>query len=277
MKDINLYKPLAEKAKKDNLEVPAAHPDVFNITEETFNIYSSLYLEQKGFTEELKDKPGGKICNDCKSFFLAEENKKKIDKYKDVKFGNELERYFSSYIVALLNRLLCTKGNSARVRSERADKDNFHMPDFKIIRIQDEKVIAFFEFKSIFRPYVLISEMVDSSYKCYSHSLTLDDGSEDERQKLQKQKTLVEEEIGLDKVDYIYWYEMPCIKGVFWKEAQSVYTEMEGKEIYIRKEAEGDYSKSGRKISTTGKVYLSLVRMNPLTELITKYYNLAKF
>ncbi len=128
------------------------------------------------------------------------------------------------------------------------------MPDFKIS--SNGKDVLYFEFKVIFRPFITISRKVNSSFECYSHSLTLDAG-----EKLKKQKEEVTK-VGTDKVFYVYWYDLPCVKGVFWTTATKVYAFWDDQTEYSRKIVRGDFSSWGNKVGTTSKIYLPLCSMD---------------
>jgi len=271
---VNLYKHLIKKAKELGISAPASHPMLFNVTEETSKHYQALYLNQRGSTGKLLGRPGKELCKNCFSFHINE--LKEIDKKGDLNFGKKLEECFQQYVQEMLNHLLKIKGYSdISVRCERADTGNYHMPDFRLVRENDGKILAYFEFKSIFRPFLSISKKVDSNYKCYSHSLTLDIGSNEEKQKLKEQRVLVEGVLAANIVDYVYWYDIPCVKGVFSISSSSVYNLMDTQQIYTRKETDGDYNDKGTKVGSIDKIYIPLVQMNDIKNLLIKYITLA--
>ncbi|MEB9909172.1 hypothetical protein P4K91_28265 [Bacillus anthracis] len=273
--ETKLYKRLIEFAQEVTTNVPAAHPDSFIITDKTIKNYQNLYTNQRGNVNQLKSKPGGVLCSKCDSFYMSVG--KKIDKNGDLGLGSELEKCFQKYVQTTLNDILAFNESSVRVRCERADKTNLHMPDFKLVREGDEVDLAYFEFKCIFRPFIKIANRVNVNYRCYSNSLTLDIGSKREKQKLKEQRELVEGDLKAYKVDYVYWYDIPCIKGVFYMSADRVYHHMDTQQVYVRKEAKGDFNKKGNKVGSDEKIYLPLTEMSNIKNLIDKYLDLALY
>ena len=233
-----------------------------------WNSYKELYLDQLTSFKNgnpAKRRPNDKVCEACYKFFL--ENLKKIKKAADVKLGKGLEACFLDFFNM---ELQIRKTNLKCVPADVYDAqqpDYMHMPDFKII---DANGVAhvYLEFKAIFRPYLLIPEKVRADYECYSHSQTLDISN---GKKLENQKKLVEQ-IGVDKVVYVYWYDIPCIKGIFWLPASRVYELWANGDTprYKRKTVKGDLDGEGQVRGSIHKLYLPLLEMNDFDSLFAR-------
>ncbi|WP_152594771.1 hypothetical protein [Massilia sp. BSC265] len=238
--------------------VPAKHSRLFRKAPETEGFYKTLYLDQievfnLGFA--AKRRPGGKICRTCANFHLS--TSKNIDKDEDVKVGKKLEDSFEEFFQFVLDK------ECAGATIERADLENMHNPDFLIK--YNKKSIMWMELKVIFRPFINISKKADRSYECYSHSLTLDHGK-----KLNKQKELVaSNNIGENNCIYVYWYDLPCIKGIFWMPSTQVYRHQKSQVDYQRKIVDGDRNKQGGVRGAVNKIYLPLHEMNDFYSILS--------
>lgn len=267
-KSIEYYNNLTDRAKFMNIKSPAAHNTLFCITNNTSTYLNEYFYSQlEPYKEGNLPKPclNDILCKYCKKFHI--ENLKNIDKGKDINFGHDLENCFQKFLEDKLNTR-----EDIKIKCERADTQNLHMPDFKIVRKRDNKVIAYFEFKVIFRPYITITKNVDANYRCYSNSLTLDLSN---GKKLEEQRKHVENDIGVSKAIYIYWYDIPCVKGVFWMPSKRVYEIMDEQVPYDRNYVPGDFNASGRKIGSTKKLYIPLLETRDLRDLLNYYYKLA--
>lgn len=254
---LRIYKVLADRAQALSIQVPAAHGTLFRLGRPSIDYYQELYVDQARSSTPAQRRPGGELCEYCERFHLG--TRKAIDKDKDIVLGNSLEKCFQEFLNEQLN------SGGERYICERADVKDYHMPDFRVVRIRDGAALFYFEFKVIFRPFLKIAQFVNSSYECYSHSLTLDLSN---GQKLQEQRNRVEQEIGVEKVAYVYWYDLPCVKGVFWMPARQVYDLMDEQDAYDRQKAAGDYDAYGRKRGATRKLYLPLLDMSDLPSMI---------
>lgn len=199
-----LYQSLAENALDVAPDIPAAHRALFQIDTQTDEYYRTLYTEQIGVkTGEQKKRPGNETCKYCERFHL--QSLKTIDKDKDIVLGKTLEETFKSFVQRELQKrnfgIICIS----------ADTENLHMPDMKILSVDTGNPVLYFEFKAIFRPFIKISDKVNSKFECYSNSLTLDLSN---GKKLANQRSLVENELGTDNVLYVYWYDLPCVNGM---------------------------------------------------------------
>lgn len=263
--DIELYKLLASRARDMKINVPASHKTLFQPTADTAKYYQELYLDQVKSGSDPRRRPGDATCSYCEKFHLG--NLKNINKNADINLGKDLERCFQEFFEKQLDEC------GVHVTCERADQDNFHMPDFKIVRCRDGRVLGYFEFKVIFRPFIMISKKVNPSFECYSNSLTLDLSN---GMKLLEQRKLVVKDIGVENVEYVYWYDLPCVKGVFWLTAEQVYRIMDNSIPFDRQVVPGDYTIYGKKHAATRKLYLPLLEMSDISSLLDMYIGRAK-
>lgn len=255
---LRLYKVLADRAMATVAQVPAAHKTLFRPTQANIAYYQELYLDQFGSHNPPRKRPGDATCKYCADFHLG--TLKTIDKRADISFSKDLERCFQEFLEEQLNSL------NADITCVRADQNDLHMPDFKIKRNRDLSVLLYFEFKVIFRPFLLIAKKVNPVFECYSNSLTLDLSNGN---KLQEQRERVERLLGTANVIYVYWYDLPCVKGIFWMPSQGVYKIMDEQQAaaYDRRNVAGDFNEFGRKNAATKKLYLPLLEMSDLNSL----------
>lgn len=251
-----LYGSFTKTRKEDLLKIVASpHPDQFKVSEQTGIYYKELYIDQinKDTKEELLSPPDDETCKSCKSHFLIK--RPKIDHSTDLKIGGILEDEFKRYINYIFNK------QNMPLNCVRADTNQKNMPDFKIINKISKEAIFYFEFKCIFKPFIKVGKEIPNAF-CYSHSMTLDCD-----QKLEKQKNLILENKLLSKSAYVYWYDIPCIKGVFWKFSDEVYKYQKNAETYSRKTQTGDYN-DGARTGHIKKLYLPLHQMKNLDSLL---------
>lgn len=264
-----LYRSLAAHAlgKYPN-GVAASHKNLFKPNGVMWASYKELYLDQIDSFKNgnpAKRKPGDAVCQECQPFFLG--NLKNIDKDSDIGLGKGLEScfldFFNKELEARKSNLKCVPADMYDAQQP----DYMHMPDFKVIDA-DGYAHFYLEFKAIFRPYIKISERVRTDYECYSHSQTLDISN---GKKLENQKKLVEK-IGVDKVAYVYWYDIPCVKGIFWLPASRVYELWDNGDTprYERKTVQGDLNAQGYVRASIHKLYLPLLEMNDFDSLFVR-------
>jgi hypothetical protein len=255
------YQHLIEYLDRELIDsIPAKHDRLFCESPETEGFYKKLYLEQiEAFSLGVpaKKRPGDKICKYCTNFHLS--NSKDIDKNSDIGVGKKLEDAFGEFFQAVLDK----ECDGATI--ERADVENLHNPDF-VIKFNG-KAIIWIEFKVIFRPFLKISEKVSENYECYSHSLTLDISN---GKKLENQRILVaSDSIGEKNCIYVYWYDLPCIKGIFWMPSTQVYQHQDNQAPYERKIVEGDRNAKGEVRAAVNKIYLPLHEMNDFYSIVS--------
>lgn len=257
------YQKLVNSLEDDFVNsIPAKHERLFREPEKTLGFYKEFYLDQiEAFSlgVPVKKRPGDKTCSYCTKFHLG--NLKLIDKKSDIGVGNRLEQAFQSFFQELLD----AECNGAKI--ERADSENMHNPDF-VLTSNGRKVI-WIEFKVIFRPFLKVAERVNPAYECYSHSLTLDISN---GKKLENQRKLVEsEEIGEKNCLYVYWYDLPCIKGIFWMPAHRIYEHQDNQQHYNRKVVDGDRNQQQQINAAVKKIYLPLHEMNDFYSIISLF------
>lgn len=260
-KSTDIYQELTIIANQNNLSVPAAHNSLFKSSDITRDYINQLYINQLGNEIAVK-RPADETCRYCEDFHLK--HLKKIDKYADISLGKKLEDCFQEFIVKKL------KPYGVDIECLRADSEKKNMPDFKIVRKGDQKILMYFEFKAIFRPFLTIEHKINKQYECYSNSLTLDLSN---GKKLLTQRQFVEKDLGVDDVFYVYWYDLPCVKGIYWLSSKTVYEIMDIQAPYDRNYTPGDYNNSGEKIGSTNKLYLPLLKMADLGTFIRRIYN----
>lgn len=248
---------------ESSLRPDNAHQSLFKPTGMNEKYIKNLY-EETYYEDKLPNRPNDSNCKRCISFNLKEGVT--YNKKNDIKFGNVIEDVFKEFLESKFNALSNTE---LHIICARADTEKKNMPDFKIIRKSDGKTLFYFEFKAIFRPYIFVKENVSTDYNCYSHSLTLDYSN---GKKLETQKKLVED-LGLENVFYVYWYDLPCVKGIFWMNSNDVYSYIDEGMMYERKSQSGDYNNNLEKYSATKKIYLPLNKMHDFH----KFYDLIKF
>lgn len=246
------YKKLILSLEKKFIDgIPAKHNRLLCDLPDSPKYYRELYLEQvESFNLGIPvmERPLDENCNYCSKFHL--ENLKEINKDPDISIGNDFEKNFQNFF----QEILSSECPGATIK--RADSNDLHCPDF-LIELSGKPVI-WIEFKVIFRPYLKISEKVNPNYQCYSHSLTLDIGK-----KLDNQRALVaSEDIGIDNCIYVYWYDLPCIKGIFWMDAKRIYEHQDNQNFYERKIVPGDKNAQGGVRAAVKKIYLPLHEMN---------------
>ncbi|UUC52423.1 hypothetical protein NOX82_11085 [Pseudomonas citronellolis] len=255
-KACNLYQNLLESLPQGLVaRVPAGHSRLLAWQRESRHYYQTMYLDEAQGVPALK-RPGDAVCRECEKFHLS--TLKQIDKNPDIDLGNELEAVFEAYFQQVLDTLV------PGLVIERADQQELHMPDFQVRHVQSGEVLLLMEFKVIFRPFLRISQKVNPAYECYSHSMTLDVAG-----KLNAQRELVVNGPGARKCAYVYWYDLPCVKGVFWMSAEDVYRHQDEQVAYKRKVVSGDMGSAGQVRGAVRKLYLPLYQMNDFDSLVS--------
>ncbi len=145
-------------------------------------------------------------------------------------------------------------------------KKGFPFPDFLVGSEDNPK--AYFEFKFIEAPFLSANNMVKNTFPYsssrydYECSLTLDTGK-----KLQSQREKIENEITSKNIPcyYIWWFDAPHLKGIFYMSSVDVYEYWDNVgTLHEREEREGD--KLANQIK--GKIYPPLLKMNSLSQLL---------
>jgi len=192
-----------------------------------------------------------KVCSGCYKYYMKPRNKsiKKLD----IILGRQFEYLLIDFFK-----------NKQGINSEKADESYKNYPD-NLIRDNDENIICYYEVKFLTAPF-LLTYKVRPGRECYEGSTTLDIAK-----KIQAQRDIIEK---LDKCTYyVYWLDYPCIKGVFYWEAEDVFNYLDKVVVeWDRKEREGDF-KDNKKIAITKKIYLPLLRMHPFSALYYIFKN----
>jgi hypothetical protein len=234
--------------------VNTPHRNQFDHSRESALYYKDLYIDQSGVLDNnyLKNPPDDNTCAECKGHYLG--SRPVINHNNDLRIGSLLEDHFMSFMNDKFHR------NNIPLRCQRADLYKLNMPDFKIVNTEKNIDVLYFEFKCIFKPFIWVGRKIDGAH-CYSHSMTLDCDI-----KLEKQKQLVMEQNISLKTIYIYWYDIPCVKGVFWQFGDFVYDYKMRAESYTRKKKTGDF-RGGKQVGHIDKIYLPLTQMKHFYEL----------
>ncbi|HHH1418540.1 TPA: hypothetical protein ACPY6L_003210 [Yersinia enterocolitica] len=226
-----------------------SHETHFKCNDNT-DYYYQEYYSIKEPTPPLYDT----TCDSCQDHFLN--NQPNIAHAEDIKRGIDIELSFMDYLNFIFEKrkleLVCQK----------ADVKFKNMPDLKVIDKFNNEVICYIEMKSIFKPFIKINKFMGNDYYCNSNSLTLDSD-----QKLDKQFELIESEGIQHQTIYVYWYDIPCLKGIFWSSYEHVIGCRESQGFYERNTVIGDYNGS-KKSGHTQKIYLNIKNMNDLESLI---------
>ena len=130
------------------------------------------------------------------------------------------------------------------------------------------KTLAYYEMKYIKAPFINAHNFVKNTYPYnstrydYECSLTLDTGS-----KLQSQRTKYENDIQPLDIPfyYVWWFDAPHIKGIFYMNADEVYNYWDNVgTLHERESREGDKIVNQIK----GKIYPPLLKMESLAAFI---------
>ena len=102
--------------------------------------------------------------------------------------------------------------------------------------------------------------------ECYEGSPALD------ITKLEQQYELVQNGSIKCPIYYVYWLDIPCVKGIFYIEIEDVYKfYKENATIFERKVREGDYTGNTNKLTDKlKKIHISIYQMGEFSDLITK-------
>ncbi|MEM2614286.1 MAG: hypothetical protein QXO15_08715 [Nitrososphaerota archaeon] len=260
MKSIELYRELLEFSKDklmNFLKNFPLHEDQLTFTEFHERCYRKIYVElgQRGKIlprkEIIKMIPDLHIvCKKCWEFFINPRSNS--IKNLDIKFGKEFEKVFMDFLKA--KEINCKSGDEI--------KKNY--PDIAILNVAG-KPACYIEFKYIAAPFLTVYRKVEGR-ECYEGSLTLDVD-----EKLVTQRKLVEVEIKVP-VFYVYWADFPCIKGIFFMEAEKIYEYVDKVGLeYTRKPRSGNFVHGPKgeliRVGHIDKVYPPLFSMENFEKL----------
>ncbi len=253
--DIDLYKDLVGFCNQNKDEIESKFDRDIKFNEFNEKCFIEMYLNIKDEMSPiapkiLKEKiPGLTECYKKMGFkYMSKRNK--MIKGLDIQLGQWYEKAFAMFL---------------KSKNIEAIKKGFPYPDF-VVNPNNPK--AYYELKYIEAPFLSAHNLVKNTYPYdskrydYECSLTLDTGS-----KLQKQREKYELELKQSGVAfyYVWWYDAPHLKGVFYMNALDVfdYWDKVGT-LHEREKREGD------KIAkqTKGKIYPPLLKMKSLSSLL---------
>ena len=212
--------------------------------------YSEMYLKNRSSNKPpkpmtFKEKiPKLKEVYSKAAIFYGTKRNEMIKGF-DIQYGHWFEKAFRDFLLS--------KGIETA-------KKGFPFPD--IVITKNDKPVAYFELKYIRAPFIYANKFVGENRWDYECSLTLDVGD-----KLLKQREKIESELLPNNlpVFYVWWYDAPHIKGIFFMEAKDlfIYWDEEGTS-HSRKEREGDLDSKQEK----GKIYPPLLKMDNFSEFM---------
>lgn len=255
-----LYRRLVDERDKllEIVRLKYPHETQFQFDLADFESYQSLYSQGCINLSMGNSIPKNKTryCYNCRKHFYIK--RPKIETSVDIEIGLQLEQVFKNtlndYFAKYEPKLVC----------EKADVERLNMPDFKICDRETGKVIIYFEFKCIFKPFLSIAKNVDPKYMCYSHSMTLDSDV-----KLTTQLGLIKSKGLSESAVYVYWYDIPCMKGFFWAPSSLVKEKLDNTIQYARNIVDGDYEGKTKR-GHTDKIYLPLHEMRDFSSFVAK-------
>ncbi|WP_318475057.1 hypothetical protein [Photobacterium leiognathi] len=239
------------------------HQSQFVLSKRAALNYQTFYINELDNYAKSKKVTKRRIepmCSDCKDFFIN--NQPQIDHENDLNIGAQFEDKFSKFLNSLFEEKMLP------LQCVRADDPTLNMPDFKIVNTDTKEAVFYFEFKCIFKPFISIGSKIKGA-QCYSQSLTLDCD-----EKLTRQKELIYSCGILNKTAYVYWYDIPCVKGVFWGMSKNIFEYESSADTYRRIEVEGD-SVDGARVGHLDKIYLPLHNMRNFDSLVNHIVSLA--
>lgn len=188
-------------------------------------------------------------CKACWRFYLSQRNNS--IKGLDIQLGKR----FQSKILSFLNEI--------GINCQRGDDRKKVFPDNVVLDAKDN-VIAYLEIKYQSAPWLMAFKDKVGGKECYESSPALD------VKKLSQQWKLIEDGIIKQPIYYVYWFDIPCVKGIFFIDIMDVYKEyMNNPDIFERKARLGDYSKSDELVKAgLSKIHISIYRMRQFSELI---------
>jgi Holliday junction resolvase len=188
-------------------------------------------------------------CKACWKFYLNPRNSS--IKGLDIQLGKRFENKMLEFL------------NTLGINCQRGDKNKKIFPD-NIVLNSNGKIIACLEIKYQSAPWLFAFKDGTGTKECYESSPALD------IKKLEQQWKLMEDGIIKVPVYYVYWLDIPCVKGVFFVDIKDVYKDYKNNpEIFERKARAGDYSKEHEIVkSGLRKIHISIYRMHQFSELI---------
>jgi len=265
--DIELFKELLSKNSDiikfaSNLKTFSGQfSSQFKFSDLNKNCYNIIYLKKdkkiiprQEFFKSIENLES--TCKECWKFYLNPRNRS--IKGLDVQLGKKFE--------LMLLDFLESKG----IPCKKADVTNKTFPD-NLVLDRDGNIIAYLEIKYQSAPWIWAYKEEGTKRECYEGSPALD------IKKLEQQWNLVENGEINHPFYYVYWLDLPCIKGIFFISIQDVYTfYKEEAKVFERKIREGDFvdTKDGKKFKgQLKKIHISIYKMKPFGELIEMLKN----
>lgn len=254
--DIELYKELVAFCNGYKKEIETKFEISLEFNEFHEECFIEMYLKNRENEEPLKpillkEKVTGltEVYKKAGGHFWNARNK--MIKGLDIQKGQWFEKAFQLF--------LRTKGITVI-------KKGYPFPDYEVQNGDETK--AYYELKYIESPFLSANSQIKNPFPYtisrwdYEASLTLDTG-----EKLAKQREKIERDL-LSKnipVFYVWWFDAPHLKGIFYMPAQEVfeYWDKVG-DLHERKQREGDLLEKQEK----GKIYPPLLKMDTLASLL---------
>jgi hypothetical protein len=260
-KSIELYRELLGFSKSrlmSFLRNFTLHEDQLTFTDFHERCYRKIYVElgqdkkiisRKELLKLIPDLET--VCKNCWKFFINPRNNS--IKTLDIEFGKKFEDVFMDFL--RVKGFKCKNGDEI--------KKNY--PNIAILNATNRPV-CYLELKYIAAPFLTVFKKVKGR-ECYEGSLTLDVD-----EKLKVQRKIVEQEIKVP-VLYVYWADFPCIKGIFFIEAEKLYEYVDKVGLeYTRKLRSGNFvvSKKGKivQVGHVDKIYPPLFEMKDFEKLL---------
>jgi hypothetical protein len=258
IKDILLYKELVEFCNLNKEKIESKFDRKVEFTEFNEKCFEEMYFKIK--SEEnpiapkiLKERING--LTECYRFVIPKYLNKRNQFIKglDIQLGQWYEKAFQLFLES--------KGITAI-------KKGFPFPDFVVGN--DNLPRAYYELKFIEAPFISANNLVKNTYPYtstrfdYECSLTLDTGK-----KLTSQRIKIENDLMPQNVPtyYIWWFDAPHLKGIFYMEASEVFDFWDNVgTLHEREERDGDSISEQIK----GKIYPPLLKMESISSLLEK-------
>ncbi len=256
--DIQLYKELVAFCNEHKKEIEARFDVNLEFNEFHERCFIEMYLKNISNEEPLKpillkEKIDGlaEVYKKAGGHFWKPRNK--MIKGLDIQKGQWFEKAFQMF--------LKTKGITVV-------KKGFPYPDYEVQ--YSGNPLAYYELKYIESPFLSANSQIKNPfpYKIsrwdYEASLTLDTGEKLLAQRNKIQTDLIDNNF---PVFYIWWFDSPHLKGLFYMSAKDVFEYWdEVGDLHERKEREGDLIDKQER----GKIYPPLLKMNSLSEFLNE-------
>lgn len=256
--DVSLFKDLVEFCNKNKERIETKFDRKVEFSDFNEKCFEEMYLniksEQNPIAPKiLKERVKG--LAECYRFVIPKYLNKRNQFIKglDIQLGQWYEKAFQLF--------LDSKGIIVA-------KKGFPYPDFVVGDENNPR--AYYELKFIEAPFVSANNLVKNTYPYnstrydYECSLTLDTGKKLKRQREKIESDLMPKDI---PTYYIWWFDAPHLKGIFYMEASDVFEYWDNVgNLHERSQREGDIIAEQVK----GKIYPPLLKMESFSSLIEK-------